>query len=114
MLLGKFCGLLDVLKSKNFSCEIRFHDVLQSGHFGVIEKTAPRAHVRINKSRIERVLPPMTKLVTVSVQDRVESKRLDGDLLCPMPRFPSLGDDGEVPRDDGEGTALVVPKVLPQ
>jgi len=56
----------------------------------------------------------MAELVAVSAQDRVESKRLDGDLLCPMPRFPSLGDDGEVPRDDGEGTALVVPKVLPQ
>src|SRR5882724_1032401 len=114
MLAGKFCSLLDVLKSENFSREIRFHDVLQSGHFGVIEKTAARAHVRINISSIGRVLPPMAELVAVSAQDRVESKRLDGDLLCPMPRFPSLGDDGEVPRDDGEGTALVVPKVLPQ
>ena len=82
MLVRESCGLLDVFGGENFAGKIRLHDILQSGDFGMIEKTAARAHVRINEARVGGILPPMRQLVAVSVENRVETKRLDGDSPC--------------------------------
>jgi hypothetical protein len=50
----------------------------------MIEKAAARAHIRIDESRVGRVLPPMAELVAVGVQDWIEAQRLDGGLLSPV------------------------------
>jgi len=75
-------GFLDVFGGKHLTGKIRFHDVLQPSDFGVIEKTAARADVRINEARIGGILPPMRELVAVSVENRVEAKGLNGDSPC--------------------------------
>jgi hypothetical protein len=69
--------LFDVVLSEDFSCKVRFYDVLQAGDLGVIEKTAARANVGIDEARIGRVLPPVRELVAVGVEDRVEAKGLN-------------------------------------
>lgn len=82
MFVREFCGFLDVFGGKNFAGKIRFHDVLQPSDFGMVEKTAARADVRVNEARVGGILPPMRQLVAVSVENRVETKRLDGDSPC--------------------------------
>jgi len=84
MLVGEFCRRLDILGCKNLSRKVRFQNVLKAGHFGMIEKAAARAYVRIDESRVGRVLPPMAELVAVGVQDWIEAQRLDGGLLSPV------------------------------
>jgi hypothetical protein len=75
--------LFDVVLSEDFSCKVRFCDVLQAGDLGVIEKTAARANVGIDEARIGRVLPPVRELVAVGVEDRVEAKGLNrASLKC--------------------------------
>src|SRR6266446_1030189 len=64
------------------SGKIRFRDVLQSGHLRVIEKTAARANVRIDKARVRRVLPPMRELVAIGIEDRIEAKGLNESSNC--------------------------------
>jgi hypothetical protein len=81
MLAREFRGFLDVVEGEDFTCKIRLQYILQPGHFGVIEKAAARANVRIYMSRIGRVLPPMAEFVAVGVQDRIQSEWLDGGLL---------------------------------
>jgi hypothetical protein len=77
----------NVFRGKNRACKVRFYDVLQSGHLRVIEKTAARANVGIDEARVWRVLPPVREFVAIGVENRVETKGLDGDLLicslCP-------------------------------
>ena len=75
-------GFLDVFGRKNLAGKIRFHDVLQSGDFGVVEKPAARADVGINEARVGGILPPMRELVAVGIEDRVETKGLNGDSPC--------------------------------
>jgi len=55
---------------------------LKSGDFGVIEKTAARADVGIDEARVRRILPPMRELVAIGIEDRVEAKGLNIDLLA--------------------------------
>ena len=50
---------------------------MQAGDFGMIEETAARANVGINEARVGRVLPPVSELVAVGVEDRIEAKGLD-------------------------------------
>jgi hypothetical protein len=71
----------DVFRGKNLSRKIGFYDVLQPGQLRVIEKTAARANVGIDEARVRRVLPPMCELVAIGVEDRIEAKGLDDDLL---------------------------------
>ena len=71
----------DIFRGKNFSREVRFYDVLQSGDLHVIEKAAARANVGIDEARVWRVLPPVREFVAIGVEDRIETKGLDGDLL---------------------------------
>ena len=78
MLIRELRRFLDILHGENFAREIRLDDVLQSRHFGVIEKTAARTDIRIYMSRICRVLPPVRELVAVRIQNRIESQRLNG------------------------------------
>jgi hypothetical protein len=73
--------LFDVFGGKNFPGEIGFDDVLQPGHLGVAEESATRADVGIDKARVGRILPPMGELVAVGIENRIEAKRLNGDLL---------------------------------
>jgi hypothetical protein len=40
MLAREFRGFLDVVEGEDFACKIRLQDILQPGHFGVIEKAA--------------------------------------------------------------------------
>jgi hypothetical protein len=47
----------------------------------MIEKSAARAHVRIDVAGVGRVLPPVRELVAVGIQNRIESQRLNGLLL---------------------------------
>jgi len=47
----------------------------------MIEKTAARANVGVDEARVRRVLPPVRQFVAIGVEDRVETKGLDGDLL---------------------------------
>src|ERR1700761_2964780 len=77
MFVRELRGFLDVFESENFSCKIRFDDVLQSRHLRVIEKSAARANVRIDVACVGRVLPPVRELVAVGIQDRIESQRLN-------------------------------------
>lgn len=77
----EFRRVFDVLRGKNLAGEVRFDDVLKPRHFRMIEKAAARADVRIYMSRVRRVLPPVAQLITVGVQDRIESQRLNGALL---------------------------------
>jgi hypothetical protein len=81
MKAGKLRCFLDVFRRENLSGKIRSQDVLESGHFGVVEKTTARAHIGIDESRMGRVLPPMAEFVAVGVQDRIQSQGLDGGLL---------------------------------
>jgi hypothetical protein len=71
----------DILGGKNLSGEGRFYDVLESGHLHMIEKTAARANVGVDEARVWRVLPPVREFVAIGVEDRVETKGLDRDLL---------------------------------
>ena len=50
---------------------------MQAGDLGVIEKAAARANVGINEARVGRVLPPVSELVAVGVEDRIETEGLD-------------------------------------
>jgi hypothetical protein len=77
MLLRKPAGFFDVFGRENFSGEVRFDDVLQSGDLRVIKKTAARANVGIDEPRVGRVLPPMGEFVAVGIEDRVEAKGLN-------------------------------------
>ena len=81
MFLGELPGFFDILRGKNLSREVRFYDVLQAGHLHVIEKTAARANVGIDEARVWRVLPPVREFVAIGVEDRIETKGLDRDLL---------------------------------
>jgi hypothetical protein len=54
---------------------------LQAGHLHVIEKTAARAHVGVDKARVRWVLPPVGEFVAIGVENRIEAKGLDRDLL---------------------------------
>jgi len=80
--VGEFLCFLDIFGGKNFAGKIRFYDVLQAGDFGVIEETAARADVGIDEARVGRVLPPVGELVAVGVEDRIEAKGLNIDLLA--------------------------------
>jgi hypothetical protein len=80
VLVREPCRVLDVLKRENFTSEVRFDDVLQPGHFRMVEKAAARADVRINVPRVRRILPPVAELVAVGVQNRIELQRLN-DIL---------------------------------
>jgi len=82
VLVGKFSGFFDIFDSENFAGKVRFHYVLQAGDFGMIEKTAARAHVGIDEARVRRVLPPVGELVAVGAEDRIEAKGLNIDLLA--------------------------------
>ena len=82
MFVSEFRGFLDVFGRKNLAGKIRFHDVLESGDFGMVKKPAARAHVGINESRVGGILPPMRELIAVGVENRVEAKGLDGDSPC--------------------------------
>ena len=77
MLAREFRRFLDIFHRENFAGEIRFDDVLKTGNFRMIEKTAARADIRINVSRVRRVLPPVRELVAVRIQNRIESQRLN-------------------------------------
>jgi hypothetical protein len=81
----------DIFRGEDLSRKVRFHNVLQPGDFRMVKKTAPRAHVGVNEARVRRVLPPMRELVAVGVEDRVETKGLDSDLLICSPRRLSKG-----------------------
>jgi hypothetical protein len=80
MLAREFRRFLDIFHRKNFAGEIRFDDVLKTGNFRMIEKTTARADIRINVSRVRRVLPPVREFVAVRIQNRIESQRLNGFL----------------------------------
>ena len=82
MLVRESRGFLDVFSGKNSAGKIRFHDVLQSGDFGMVEKPAAGADVGINEARIGGILPPMRQLVAVGIENRVEAKGLNGDSPC--------------------------------
>ena len=81
MFLGELPRFFDVFRGKNLSGEVRFYDVLESGDLHVIEKTAARANVGIDEARVWRVLPPVREFVAIGVEDRIETKGLDRDLL---------------------------------
>ena len=66
-----------VLRTEDFSCEVGFYDVLESGYLHVIEKTAARADVGIDEACVRRILPPVRQFVAVGIEDRVETKGLD-------------------------------------
>jgi hypothetical protein len=53
----------------------------------VIEKAAARANVGIDETRVRRILPPVREFIAVRVEDRIEAKRLDGDLLIVRLRY---------------------------
>jgi hypothetical protein len=71
----------DVLRSEDLSRKVRFNDVLQPGHFRVIEKTAAGANVGIDETRVGGILPPVREFIAVRIEDRIEAKGLDRDLL---------------------------------
>ena len=81
MFIRELPRFFDVFGSEDLSRKVRFHDVLQPGHFRVIEKTAARANVGIDETRVGGVLPPVGEFVAIGVEDRIETKGLDGDLL---------------------------------
>jgi hypothetical protein len=81
MLAGKPRCVFDVFRRKDFARKIGFDDVLKPSYFGMIEKTASRADVGINESRVGRVLPPVAEFVAIGVEDRIQTKGLDGLLL---------------------------------
>jgi hypothetical protein len=80
MFVREFSGFFDVFTGENLAGEIRFHDVLQAGEFGVVEKAAARADVGIDEAGVGGILPPMRELVAVGVENRVEAKGLNDDL----------------------------------
>jgi hypothetical protein len=82
VLVGESFGFLDVFGSKNPAGKVCLDDVLESGDFGVIEETAARADVGIDEARVRRILPPMGELVAIGIEDRVEAKGLNIDLLA--------------------------------
>jgi hypothetical protein len=77
MLLRKPAGFFDIFGRENFSGEVRFDDVLQSGNLRVIKKTAARADVGIDETGVGRVLPPVGEFVAIGIEDRVEAKGLN-------------------------------------
>jgi hypothetical protein len=81
MFVCKLARFFDVRGGKDLAGEVRFDYVLQSSDYRVIKKTAARTNVGINESRVERVLPPMRELVAIGVEDGIEPKGLDVDLL---------------------------------
>ena len=80
MFVGEFPSFLDIFGGKNYAGKVRFHNVLQAGDFGMIEKTAARANVGIDEARVGRILPPVGELVAVGIEDRIEAKGLNVDL----------------------------------
>jgi hypothetical protein len=92
MFFRKSPRFLDIIRGENLSRKVRFYDVLQSGYLRVIEKTAARANVGIDEARVRRVLPPVREFVAIGVENRIEAKGLDGDLLicslCPHTGTP--------------------------
>lgn len=81
MFLRELPCFFHIFGGKNLSGEVRFYDVLESRHLHVIEKTAARANVGVDEARVWRVLPPVREFVAIGVEDRVETKGLDRDLL---------------------------------
>ena len=69
--------LLHIFERENFAGEIGFEDVLQAGHFGMIEEAAAGTDVGVDVARVSRILPPVGQLVAVGGEDRVEAQRLD-------------------------------------
>src|SRR6266436_1368631 len=82
MFVREFSGFLNVFSGENFAGKVRFHDVLQSSNLRVIEETAARANIGIDKTRVGRVLPPMRELVAIGIEDRIEAKGLNESSNC--------------------------------
>lgn len=81
MFVSELPSFFDVLCCEDLARKVCFYDVLEPSDLCVIEKTAARANVRIDETRVWRVLPPVRELVTVGVENRIKTKGLDRDLL---------------------------------
>ncbi len=78
MSVGDVAGFFDIVEREHLAGEIGFDDVLQHGQHGLSEHAAPGFEVRVDVARVRGILPPVSELVGVRVEDGVQAKRLHG------------------------------------
>src|SRR5437879_13100453 len=78
MSVGDAAGFFDIVEREHLAGEIGFDDVLQHGQHGLSEHAAPGFEVRIDVARVRGILPAVSELVGVRVEDGIQAMRLHG------------------------------------